>query len=456
MLNGMTKKMDKTIKKIQNEKTISSHNLDEILSELKINLLDADVNLAVVKKFLFHVSQKSKGKFITSNKTTSQEIMKIVTEELTNMLGKVKKEIDLSTSPGTLMMVGLQGSGKTTSVSKIANYLSKKKKSHKKPLLVACDIYRPAAIDQLETLAKQIEVDIYFDKKEKNVNKIAQEALKVAKREHNDLIIFDTAGRLHIDEKLMLELKDLKKLIKPEEIIMTVDAMSGQDIIQVVQEFDKALNLTGTMITKFDSDARVGSALSISDLTGIPIKLIGVGEKVKDVELFHPDRIASRILGLGDMDTLIEKAQEVGDESKNEKMYRRLMSGKFDLVDLMVSMEEMAKIGSMGAIAKMIPGAGKMLEDNQGMDEKLKSFQVLINSMTLKEKRNPKLLNHPKRKERIMKGSGKTVEEYNLLIRQFQKSKKQMDQLSKMMKSGKMPNLNNMNNGGGGNPFSGF
>ena len=453
MFDGMSKKMDKTIDKIKKNKTINEENLSEIIKELKITLLDADVNLKVVKSFLFQVSQKAKGQMIEQGKTASQEVIKIVLEELTNILGKQTKDLKLSTKKGVLMMVGLQGSGKTTSVGKIAKLLFEKKKTHKKPLLVACDVYRPAAIDQLETLAKQLKVEIFLDRKEKDVTKIAKAAMAQADKNDNDLIIFDTAGRLHIDKALMKELVDLKKVVKPEEILLTVDAMSGQDIITVAKEFNDTLSLTGAIITKLDSDTRAGASLSIASLIGLPIKLIGTGEKLQDIETFHPNRIASRILGLGDVESLIEKAKEVTDESKNEKMFRRMMAGKYDLVDLMDSLEEVSKMGNMGAIAKMMPGMNKMMPDTDKMDKDLKIYKVIISSMTRKEKRNPKLLNHPKRKTRILKGCGKTQQEYNLLLRQFEKSKKQMEQVAKMMKSGKMPNMKNMMGGGGGNPF---
>ena len=452
MFNMMSKRFDKTIDKIKKTKSINENNLQEVLDELKITLLDADVNLKVVKSFLFQVGQKAKGRIVDKGKTPSQEVIKIVLDELTTILGKNTKELTLSTKPGLLMMVGLQGSGKTTSVAKITKLLKDKKKTHTKPLLVACDVYRPAAIDQLETLSKQINVDIYLDRKEKNVVKIAKDALSKAKKEGHDLVIFDTAGRLHIDKELMKELSDLKDLIKPEEILLTVDAMSGQDIITVASQFHKTLKLSGTIITKLDSDTRAGASLSIASLVGLPIKLIGTGEKVENIEIFHPNRIASRILGLGDVESLIEKAKEVSDENKQEKMFRRIMSGKYDLVDLMDSMEEIAKMGNMGAISKMIPGLNKMADQAEGMDKKLNNYKIIISSMTQKEKRNPKLLNHPKRKARILKGCGKNVTEYNLLIRQFEKSKKQMDQLAKMFKSGKVPNMKNMM-GGGGNPF---
>lgn len=453
----LSKKLSKTIDNINKHKAINEDNLKIILDEIKISLLEADVNLQVVKLFLFQISQKAKGQFVDEGKTTSQKIIKIVYEELTELLGGANKPLAFKGNPAKMMMVGLQGSGKTTSVGKIVELIVNKRKEYSKPLLVACDIYRPAAIDQLEIIAKQVEADIYLNRQEKDVAKIANFALKQAEKNNNDLIIFDTAGRLHIDKNLMKELVNLKTTIKPEEILLSIDSMSGQDIINVAKQFHETLKLTGSILTKFDSDTRGGAALSIVKLLNLPIKMVGVGEKLKDVEVFHPNRVASRILGMGDIESLVEKAKTEVDEDVNQRIYRKIMANRYDLEDLLLSMEELAKMGNMSGIMKLMPGINNMVQKTEGIDEKLLVYKVLISSMTKKERKNPRLLNHPKRKNRILKGSGRTSQEFNQLQRQFEKSQKGMQQMVKMIKSGKVPNMKNFAKGssGGNNPFGG-
>jgi signal recognition particle subunit SRP54 len=342
------------------------------------------------------------------------------------------------------MMVGLQGSGKTTSTAKLANQLVKKEKA-KKPLLVGLDVYRPAAIDQLETLAKGLKFDFYANRDTKDVSQIANEALAYAKENGNDLILVDTAGRLQTDEDLMSELETIKGIFKPSEIIFVADAMSGQEIANVATEFHNRLKITSSIITKLDSDAKGGAALSIASLLGVKIVYIGTGEKIEDFEHFHPDRMASRLLGLGDIETLTEKAAEITDEKKQERMMRKMLSGQFDLDDLMESMKAMSKMGNLSAIGAMMPGLKISDTQAESAENKMYYFEVLINSMTGKEKKNPKLLKHPKRKDRIMKGSGREAKEFNELLRHFEKSQKQMKEMAKHIKAGRMPNM-----GGGG------
>lgn len=339
------------------------------------------------------------------------------------------------------MMVGLNGSGKTTSTAKLASFLVNKKKFYKKPLLVALDIYRPAAIDQLEKLSKTLMFDFYANRDSQNVEKITKEALKIAKNNDHDLVIFDTAGRLQTDEELMSELETVKKQVKPSEIIFVADAMSGQEILNVAKEFDNRLRLTSAIITKLDSDAKGGASLSLSTAVGLKIMLIGTGEKIANLEQFHPDRQASRMLGLGDIETLVEKAQEVSNENDQEKMMRKIMSGQYDLDDLMDSMKQMAKMGNLGAIAKMLPGANINESQIAVAEKKMVYYEILINSMTAKERKNPKILKLPSRKGRILKGSGRPVQELNELLRQFDQSKKQMKEMAKFIKMGKMPNM---------------
>lgn len=339
-------------------------------------------------------------------------------------------------------MVGLQGAGKTTSTAKLTNYLTKKKGFYKKPLLVGLDVYRPAAIEQLEKLAKDNGFEFYSEKEQKDVKKIVREAMGYAKFNGNDLIVLDTAGRLQTDDELMQELVMVKKEATPKEVIFVADGMAGQELINVAEEFNNNIGLTSAIITKLDSEAKGGAALSLSEMLNIKIRFIGTGEKVSDLELFHPNRMASRILGLGDIETLVEKAEEVVDESANERMMRKMMSGEFDLLDLVESMEQMNKMGSMGALTKLIPGMKQMsAQAEEGAEEKMNTFKVLISSMTRKEKRDPRVLKHPKRAARIVKGSGKTQKDLNVLLRDFDKAKKQMKQMSQALKSGRMPNF---------------
>ena len=446
--NFIQNKMEKSIKNVQKRGILNKENIEEVLSELRLSLLESDVNLNVVKSFIDSVYNKSIGSVVDFEKTSSQEILKIINNELISILGKETKEWTHS-SGAVVMFVGLQGSGKTTSLAKLAHYTVSKNKS-KKPLLVGLDVYRPAAIDQLEKLANDNSFDFYSRKDTKDVSLILDEALAFAKENNNDLILLDTAGRLQTDDVLMEELEMIKKTSKPSEIIFVADGFSGQEIVNVAEEFNKRIKISSAIITKLDSDAKGGAALSIASILGVPIRFAGIGEKVTDFELFHPDRMASRILGLGDIDTLTEKAAEISDEKQQERMFRKMLSGKFDMVDLLESMEMMAKMGNISGVAKMIPGLSKLAPQSEGMEEKLEVYKILISSMTKREQRSPKLLNLPKRKERIMKGSGRTPQEFNELLRKFEQMQKQMKKIGQMIKSGRMPNLNDLSRMGGG------
>lgn len=448
--NFMQKRLEKTIRKVQSKGMLNKENIEEILKEVRLILLESDVNLNVANDFIASVEKKAIGKVVDTDRTSSQEILKIIYDELVNILGKDTKKWNFQ-SRSVVMMVGLQGSGKTTTVAKLANNLSKKEKKYKNPLLVALDIYRPAAIDQLEILSKKIDVAFYSDRNEKDVAKIAQNALKFADQNNHDLIILDTAGRLQTDQKLMEELQVIKKIFIPTNIIFVADGFSGQEILNVASEFNNKLKLSSIIVTKMDSNAKGGSIFSLAYALKVPISYLGTGEKIANLEIFYPNRIASRILGLGDIETLTEKAQELGDEKSQEKMFRKMMAGKFDLDDLLVSMEQLSKMGNLGAITKLLPSFGRLRnlseEKINSAQTKLEVFKILISSMTQRERKNPRLLKHQKRKERILKGSGRTAQEYNDLLRQFEKMQKQIMQLSKVLKAGKMPDLNKLGNG---------
>lgn len=439
--NFLQNKVEKTVKKVKSKGTLSKENIEEFLSQIRLILLESDVNLNVVNNFINSVTDKAIGQIVSADRVASQKILDIVNNELINLLGKEPYEWSHS-SPTVVMLVGLQGSGKTTTVAKLANFLVKDKK-YSNPLLVGLDIYRPAAIDQLEKLAQSINVDFYANKNSNIVEQIANDAIKKAKENNNDLIILDTAGRLQTDEKLMTELELIKKIVKPNEIIYVIDAMSGQEIANVVKEFNERLKLTSAIISKLDSNAKGGAALSIASLFNIKIMFMGLGEKVNDFEKFYPDRMASRILGLGDIKTLTEKAVEISDESKQEKMMRRILSGQFDLDDLLDSIKSMSKLGNVSMVSKMMPGLKISGSHTESIEKKMKYFEYLISSMTKKEKKVPKLLKHPKRKERILKGSGRTIQEYNELLRHYEKSQKQMKEMAKYIKMGKLPNMGN-------------
>lgn len=427
----LSERLQKVVKKLRGQARLTEANVEEILKEIRIALIDADVNSNVIKSFIADVKEKMLGTEVIGKLNPSQMVVKIVNDEIKELLGGEDKGLSFAKQGPTIMMlVGLQGGGKTTMAAKLANLL-KAKEGHN-PMLVACDVYRPGAIDQLVQLGKQIGVYVYNDRSTSDVLKIAQDAVQYAKYNRYDVVLIDTAGRLAIDEVLMDELKRLKSVLNPFEILIIVDAMSGQDAVNVTQTFNDNLQLTGALMTKLDSDARGGAALSIAKLTGVHIKYIGVGEKVKDIQAFHPDRMAERILGMGDIVELAEKAQEAIDEKEATKLAHRMLSGKFDLEDMLKQIESTRRMGPLGAIAKLIPGMPKISEaDTVKAEERLKKTRVVIQSMTIKERRNPDLLK-ASRKIRIANGCGLDVAAVNNVLKQYEQTKLQMKQISSM------------------------
>ena len=436
MFDFIGSRMQKAIAKANKKTQLKEEDILEITRDIRLALLEADVNLKVVKDFIDSVKKSIIGQDVIKQLNPGQQMVKVVKEELVKILGNKAKEIKINNKPYFIMMTGLQGGGKTTTVAKLAYYF-RKKQNLEKILLVAADVYRPAAVDQLVSLAKQIGMDYFKIDNSQDVNDIVKKAYEKAHQEKYDLVIIDTAGRLSIDEKLMDELVQVKSIIKPNEIIFVADALSGQDIINVATTFHEKLKLTGSIITKLDSDARGGAALSIRYLLEIPILFIGTGEKVSNIDLFYPDRMADRILGMGDVLTLIEKAEEVIDERKSKKMLNKLMKGEFDLDDLLDNLRQVKKLGSIRKILKFLPGNLKIDETKaEKADEKLKLFEILISSMTLEERKDPRLLKNASRKNRIIKGSGRTVQEYNLLINEFEQMRKRLKEFSSKTKNG--------------------
>ncbi|MEA4333855.1 signal recognition particle protein [Mycoplasma sp. 1232] len=438
MLDFLEKRIQKSIAKMSKKTTLNEADILEVTKDVKLALLEADVNLRVVKEFINNVKAKALESEIIGKLNPSQQMIKIFQDELVNILGGKTTEISITKKPYIIMMCGLQGSGKTTATAKIAYYL-RKKKFVNNPLVVAADIYRPAAVQQLVTLAKSIQVDYYEQGVEVPAEEIVTNALKQADANKNDLIIIDTAGRLSIDEKLMQELKNIKQIAHPSEIFFVADAMSGQDIVNVAQTFNDNLSLSGLIITKLDSDARGGAALSLRQVLNVPIRFIGTGEKTSNIDLFHPNRMADRILGMGDVLSLIEHAQDNIDEDKAKNMVERIFSGKFDLDDLMDQIKQMKKLGKFSKLLKMLPGSLSNKINEEDLDkaeEKMQLYQILMSSMTKKERKNPKLLKQASRKERILKGSGRSVQEYNKLLNEFESMQKRIVDMANKFKNG--------------------
>ena len=434
---ALSDRLQGIFKKIRGQSELTEKNMQEVTQEIYVALLEADVNVKVAREFVAKLKTKIIGMKVLPTLTPAQMVVKLVNEELKVLLGGEAKGIDFTKKPTIIMMVGLQGSGKTTTASKLANLVIKKNK--RKPLMVACDIYRPGAIEQLVQLGKKIDVEVYQEGDKVNPVDISKNALEFARYNGYDTVIVDTAGRLHIDEQLMDELKNIQAAINPTETILVVDSMSGQDAVNVADSFYKQIKITGAIMTKMDGDARGGAALSIRHMTGVPLKYIAVGEKVDDLEIFYPDRMAERILGMGDVLSLIEKAQETLDEKKLKRTMNRMMSGQFDLEDFLTQMEQMNKMGPIGVIMKMMPGMPKLTEEQKTQaDQKLKMTRTIIYSMTIEERKHPEII-RAGRKERIAKGSGTTVVDVNRLLKQFDQMKVQMKQMSAMMKSGRFP-----------------
>lgn len=422
-------------KKLKGQTHLSESNMEEVLQEIRSSLLDADVNYGVVKDFIKKVKQQLIGLRVEESLNPEQMVIKVVNEEIANLLGNEDAPLNLTKRQNNFLIVGLQGGGKTTSAVKLASHLRDKKH---RPLLVACDVYRPAAIDQLIQLSIANNHSVYFEKETKDVLGIVKRAQEYARINNYDIVIYDTAGRLHVDDELMEELSEIEKEIKPSETLIVVDAMSGQDAVNVVKAFDEQINISGAIMTKLDGDARGGAALSIASLTGIKIKFAGIGEKVEDFEIFHPKRMSERILGMGDILRLIEKAQESIDEKRAEKLTRRMLSGNFDLEDMLEQLEMANKMGPLGALAKFLPGAPKLSKEDQVRAEKrMKKTKSVIYSMTKTERKNPTII-RSSHKIRIAKGSGLDVSDVNLVLRQYEQTKIQMKQMSSMFK-GRMP-----------------
>lgn len=427
---SLSDKLQNTFKKLRGKGVLTEADINDAMREVKLALLEADVNFKVVKEFVSAVKEKAMGQNVLASLTPGQQVIKIVNDELVEMMGGTNSKLTYSPSGfTTLLMVGLQGTGKTTTCGKLAAYL---KKNGKKPMLAACDIYRPAAIDQLEVVGKTVDVPVFTDRGNKVAEDIALKAKKEAERRGYDVLIVDTAGRLQIDQELMDELVRVKKAVKPHEILLVVDALTGQDAVNAAEGFNEALGIDGIIMTKMDGDSRGGAALSAKKVTGKPIKFIGVGEKADALEPFHPERMASRILGMGDMLSLIEKAQETYDEEKAAKLEKKLRKNEFTLEDFLDQMGEVQKMGGIGKMLDMIPGlgAGKISEDDIAKGEKeFKQMEAIIYSMTPAERKNPSLLNASRRK-RIAAGSGQPVSKINSLIKKYEDTKKLMKQFS--------------------------
>lgn len=431
MFENLSDKLTSTLKKVRGQARISESNIDEAIKEIRMSLLEADVNFKVVKSFLDQVKTKALGQDVLGSLTAGQQFVKIVHDELVHVLGDQTQELDVRKQPSILMLVGLQGVGKTTTAAKLALYVRQKLK--KKPGLIPADVYRPAAIEQLTVLAQKNNIPVYATAVGSKPQDILKDALVWAEKEMVEVLILDTAGRLQIDEPLMNELKDLKSLGTPQEVLLVADAMLGQQSVQVAEGFHSALGLTGLILTKVDGDARGGAALSIRSTTGVPIKFLGIGEKVAELEVFHPDRLAGRILGMGDVMSLVEKAQEVIDEKSAREDARKMSKGNFTLEDFLNQMQMLKKMGGLESMLKMIPGMGnitKQMKDMAPPDQEMKKIEAIIRSMTRLERQNPKILNGSRRL-RIANGSGTEVKDVNKLVQQFTQAQKMMAQMMK-------------------------
>ena len=422
---GLSSRLQEITRKLNGKARITEDDLKEVLREVKLALLEADVNFKIVKEFVKVIEEKALGQDVLKSLTPGQQVVKIVRDELTALLGGEESKINFTPNPPTvIMLVGLQGSGKTTTAGKLANII---RKQGKKPLLVACDVYRPAAIKQLEVVGKQLNIPVYSNENTKDVRIIAKQAMSVAMSKLNDVIIIDTAGRLQIDEALMQELKDLKSNVKPHEILLVVDSMIGQDAVNIADTFNKELGIDCIVLTKLDGDTRGGAALSVKKVTGRPIKFAATGEKLSDIEVFHPERMASRILGMGDVLSIIEKAEETFDMEEAAKLEKKLRKQSFDLDDYLTQLRQMKKMGSFSSILKIIPGMNKF-KDLKVDDKEFVKIEAIICSMTKKERRNPKILNGSRRK-RIANGSGTTVQDVNKFMNSFELTQKMMKQM---------------------------
>ncbi|MEE1531234.1 MAG: signal recognition particle protein [Clostridia bacterium] len=441
---GLSSKLQDITKRLRGKARITESDLKEMLREVKLALLEADVNYMIVKEFIASVQEKALGQDVLKSLTPGQQVIKIVKDELVELLGGTESKINFTPNPPTvIMLVGLQGSGKTTTAGKLANLL---RKQGKKPLLVACDVYRPAAIKQLQVVGAQLNIPVFANEQSKDVVHIAKQAMSTAMSKLNDIVILDTAGRLHIDEELMQELKNVKANVKPHEILLVVDSMTGQDAVNVAKSFNENLGIDGVVLTKLDGDTRGGAALSVKKVTGRPIKFAATGEKLSDIEVFHPDRMAQRILGMGDVLSIIEKAEESFDLEEAEKIEKQLKKKEFDLDDYLTQLRQIKKMGSFSSLLKLVPGMNQ-LKDVKIDDKEFVRIEAMICSMTKAERKNPKLLNGSRR-VRIAKGSGTSVQEINKFMKSFEMTQKMMKQMQnnkggmkKMMKGMDLKNF---------------
>ena len=451
IFESLSDRLQQTFKKLRGHGKLTEDDVDEAMREVRMALLEADVNFKVVKNFVKTVKERAIGQEVLETLTPAQVVIKIVDEELTALMGGTQSRINMSPQPPTIiMMAGLQGAGKTTSVGKLGLAL---KKQGKRPLLVADDIYRPAAITQLEVIGKQLGLPVFKKEGCKDAVEIANEAVAFSQSHMNDVVIIDTAGRLQIDEKLMQELRDIKSAVHPHEILLVVDAMTGQESVNVAKSFNETLGLDGVVMTKLDGDARGGAALSIKAVTGVPIKFVGLGEKLEPLEPFHPDRMASRILGMGDVLSLVEKAQQTFDAEEAQKMAKKLRKDEFTLDDFLSQMQQVKKLGSLENILGMIPGMGGLKKQLEGQDidlngKEMRQIEAIIHSMTPKERADISIINGSRRK-RIAQGSGTRVQDVNKLLKQFGEMKKMMKKMKKMKGKKGMPNLGGLGDLGG-------
>ena len=441
MFENLSDRLERSFKILKGEGKITEINVAETLKDVRRALLDADVNYKVAKNFTDSVKKKALGMNVLTAVKPSQLMVKIVHDELAELMGGEAAELKLSGRPAIVLMSGLQGSGKTTFSGKLANMLKSKQKRN--PLLVACDVYRPAAIDQLKVVGEQVGVPVYSEPDSKNVIEIATHAVKEAKAKGNDVVIVDTAGRLAIDEEMMTEISDLKNALKPDETLFVVDSMTGQDAVNTAKEFNDRLNFNGVVLTKLDGDTRGGAALSIRTVVTKPIKFVGTGEKMEAIDVFHPSRMADRILGMGDIVSLVERAQEQFDEEEAKKLQKKIQKNKFDFNDFLNQIGQIKKMGNLKDLAGMIPGVGKAIRDIDIDDDAFKGVEAIIRSMTPKERSNPEMLN-ASRRQRIAKGSGTNIQEVNRLIKQFDQTRKMMKMVTGNQMAGMMSRMKGM------------
>lgn len=429
MFESLSDRLDTAFKNLKGQGRITELNIASTVKDIRRALVDADVNYKIAKEFTDTIRDKATGEKVINAVSPGQLMVKIVKDELTDLMGGVETDLDLSGNPAVILIAGLQGSGKTTFSGKLANYLKTKK--GKSPLLVAGDVYRPAAIEQLNILGGQINVEVYSEPENKNVVEIAQNAIKEAKTKNKNVVIIDTAGRLAIDEVMMTEVANIKNALNPKEILFVVDSMTGQDAVNTAAAFNQRLNYTGVVLTKLDGDTRGGAAISIKYTVNKPIKFVSSGEKMETLDVFYPERMAQRILGMGDIVSLVEKAQEQFDEAQAAKLEKKIRKNQFDFEDFKTQLQQIKKMGNLKDLMGMIPGVGKQIKDIDINDDAFKGIEAMINSMTLEERRNPDLIN-PGRKQRIAKGSGKDIGEVNQFIKQFEQMKAMMKTMNKM------------------------